>query len=564
MSRATRPIFTLDCETDPFKIGRIPEPFLWGIYDGHNYDYWQFETVEEVVSFLRDRKIIVYAHNGGKFDYHYLRQEINADDPVAVISGRLAKFRIGECECRDSLNLFGQTRLKDFEKMKIDYKLMEKSERYKPENWKLICEYLKSDCVNLWNLVNSFVERYGMHFTQAGASMKYWSKTYKKEIPKSSKEYYDSFHPFYYGGRVQCFAHGHKKREGKLFDMNSAYPRAMCDLHPYSTDAVITKSLPKERERIGSCLIELEGISAGALPKYAEDGGLYFPDDRESRTVRNYKVTGWELLAALETNSLDIQDIVKVHKFCETTDFKEYINTFYTQRKEAKKLGDKALDIFCKIFMNSLYGKFAANPEKYQEYVLPSEEKFAEWLSKGWTVDGNWCDRCVLTRPLPEIKHRYYNIATAASITGWVRAFLWRAICAVKNVLYCDTDSIFCDDAGDLEIGSELGQWKLEFAADEYAIAGKKTYAMHMLPQYWKESWEIDEPWTREWKIASKGVRLTPVEVIAAATGSSFTHLTSVPNYSIHAKELAFLHRLVRNTYKDVSIFPEADSVAVA
>lgn len=559
MPRKHRPIWTLDCETDPFRPGRVPQPFLWGVYDGENFQYWQFEAEDKLVDFLREQSAIVYAHNGGKFDYHYLRKYIDHDSPISVIAGRLAKFTIGACEFRDSLNLFGQTRLKDFAKQEIDYKLFEKEERYKPENWKLICEYQKSDCVNLWNLVNAFIERYGLQFTQAGASMKYWSKKYKKPAPQSTRHFYDTYHPFYYGGRVQCFKSGHQKEDGKMYDINSAYPRAMCDEHPYSTDALVTRKLPTNPERLGPCLIELSAVSHGALPKFDPDTqGLYFPNDKDTRQKREYSVTGWEVMAGLDTGTLEINEIFRVHEFTETTNFKDYIRGFYDERKLAKANGDKAGDIFAKIFMNSLYGKFAANPRKYQEYVIPSEEMLEKWLKKGYFRDGNWEDREIYTRHLPEEKHRYYNIATAASITGWVRAYLWRALCCVDDPVYCDTDSIVCRDGSALPLGAELGQWKLECEIDEWAIAGKKTYALHKTPAYWKSrDIEPESPWAAEWKVASKGVRLTPEEIIAAAGGIQFTYLTQVPNYSIHASQIDFIHRLVRNTYKDVSVFPE-------
>ena len=72
-----KPIWVADCETDPFKYGDVPEPFIWGIFDGVNY--WEFlgtglyhtctvDDIARVVDFLRDKEIILYAHNGGKFD----------------------------------------------------------------------------------------------------------------------------------------------------------------------------------------------------------------------------------------------------------------------------------------------------------------------------------------------------------------------------------------------------------------------------------------------------------------------------------------------------------------
>lgn len=136
-------IGTIDCETDPFEPGLIVQPFLWGIYlyDG---TYHEFASGDAVADFVSDKQLTLYAHNGGKFDYHFLRNHIESDEPISIIAGRLARCRIGECELRDSLNLFGQTRLADFSKKEIDYRKLRANVRHlhMPE----IRDYLKYDC----------------------------------------------------------------------------------------------------------------------------------------------------------------------------------------------------------------------------------------------------------------------------------------------------------------------------------------------------------------------------------------------------------------------------------
>ena len=53
-------IWVADSETDPFDYDIIPEPFIWGLYNG--VDYFEFTDTGEFVSFVRDRNIILYAH----------------------------------------------------------------------------------------------------------------------------------------------------------------------------------------------------------------------------------------------------------------------------------------------------------------------------------------------------------------------------------------------------------------------------------------------------------------------------------------------------------------------
>ena len=73
MAARKRRIYTIDVETDPFMRDRDPRPFLWGVYDGEPGGFRTFDDAEAMMKWLSHQgPIIVYAHNGGKFDYTYL------------------------------------------------------------------------------------------------------------------------------------------------------------------------------------------------------------------------------------------------------------------------------------------------------------------------------------------------------------------------------------------------------------------------------------------------------------------------------------------------------------
>lgn len=574
-----RRIGVIDCETDPFEPGVFVVPFLWGALLDTG-EYFEFEEIPALIEWMAAQDdLILYAHNGGKFDYHFLREYIESDEVISVVAGRLARAKIGRVELRDSLNLFGQTRLADFSKKEIDYRKMRKSERRKPEVWAEIREYLKYDCESLMRLVMGFIEKFGLQFTQAGAAMRYWQRHHaprtsdgKGEIPRSSQGFYDRFSQYYYGGRVQCFAHGHAQEKFSVVDINSAYPYAMTFPHPYSTSYLHTTRLPKLEESWPQMLVTLDAIAKGCFPLRANDGSLWFPEDEKQ--VRTYHVTGWELVAALETNSVTIIKIRDVFTFGTPVAFGDYVRYFFELRKDAKARGDKAQDIFAKIFLNALYGKFAANPRKYQEFILSEigSEHYKRWIASGY-VDENviWGGRQMLVRPLPEAKHRYFNVATGGSITGFVRAHLWKALNKVSRPLYCDTDSISAGDVSQIDTGDALGQWKIEVECDEYAIGGKKLYAFHKegasrelyvrrqmpldTPEYERVDWDKKR---KSWKVACKGSDLSPGEIIDVATGSTVTHFSQVPNYSVHKANFSFINREVRSTYRDIAKMDEA------
>ena len=82
----TRRVATADCETDPFKKGRIPRPFVWGFYDGDEYREFWGDTQDDFAEFLGQQDVICYMHNGGKFDFHYLIEYFDATrDPITLI-----------------------------------------------------------------------------------------------------------------------------------------------------------------------------------------------------------------------------------------------------------------------------------------------------------------------------------------------------------------------------------------------------------------------------------------------------------------------------------------------
>lgn len=596
MSRV-RDFWTIDAETTPFHncseiacakchgLGRVPQTFVWGAYNGRTEEYLTFTTplsysalctdasiadqvsrelARQIAEFFRDKPTVVYAHNGGRFDYHYLRDEMNSDETVMIIAGRMSRFKIGESEFRDSLNIFQQTRLKDFGgKLEIEYAKLEPE--YRHLHREEIEKYLRVDCLDLWNNLARYFDQYGRGLTQAGASMRIWSRMTKIEPPRQTVEQFRRYKPFYYGGRVECFKRGVKEIPFTTVDANSMYPYAMLFKHPFSTLASVDNRLPTTDIDISRCLIKLDCVSDGAFPYRTDNGELIFPNDGIRRT---FKVTGWEFNAALEYNAVRDIELIEVHRFPLSIDFEEYITHFYEKRKLAKDAGDKAENIFCKLFMNSLYGKFGSNPggavdqdeyettgeddpgAGYHEYVIATDDSFGQWQVEGYRDFKPWGKRRLWVRPLPEIKHQYYNVATAASITGFARAHLFRASKLCRGLIYGDTDSLTAEDVSQLHIGKELGQWKIELQGKRYAVAGKKNYALESSDSTIKDYHAFDsrEEKTGHWKIACKGARLTPSELVRAASGETIIYKPESPTYSVTRDVPRFIDRKIRCT----------------
>lgn len=538
-------IVALDAETDPFRKGRIPRPFLWGWYDGK--EYREFANTDRLAEFVSVQRCIAYAHNGGKFDFHYLLPYLSEYDDIMIINGRIARMWIGLCELRDSLCIL-PVALATYQKDKIDYAIFEPEERAKPANKRKISNYLQSDCRNLHQMVIPFIKRFGDNLTVAGAAMKQWQKISKREeiepADRTDKEFYERLAPYYYGGRVECFESGIIDTDFSVWDINSAYPYAMMHMHPYSATYQEFDYYVHDAD-----FYRVNCVACGCFPYRSLGGGdglghgLSFPRDS---VAREYHVTNWEYRAALDTKSLEQVEVLKSLRFTRHTSFQAYINEFWDERKKAQAEGDTLADIFCKLMMNALYGKWAANPENYRNYIICPHEKAAE-LSSGksaFSFAGELGPWLLASKPLDEYAARYYNVATGASITGFVRAMLWRAIHTCKGVLYVDTDSIAArTKGGAVSLGDALGQWKCEGLFDRAGIAGKKLYIFR------GALGQVDKDGARLYKTASKGVRLTKAELWRVAAGGHVEYEAEVPTYSIH-KAPAFVQRNIIRTAK--------------
>ena len=524
-----REFWVADSETDPFDGETIVKPFVWDAYNG--IEHHLFETTAAFVEFFREKDVVVYAHNGGKFDWFFILAYIDAYEPLTVINGRLAKFKIGTCEFRDSYNILPSA-LSAYKKDEIDYAIFTKAERHKRANWEKITDYLRHDCIYLYEFVKRFIDDYGYHLTFAGCALAQWQKISQIKAPSTGPAFFHDIGRYYYGGRVECFETGILEFPLKSIDIKSAYPWAGNHLHPWGEAYTETKVLPTRQEELSRCFITLTTTSKGALPFRDIKGGLSFPADG---LTREFFITGWEFIAARDTGALPWFTISRIVVFPLTIEFNSYNDHFFAEKERCEKAGDKAGREIAKYMLNGLTGKFGANPNNYEEFQLVEPQHIdAARRIDGYTFSAQIGEYALVKRPLPESKHRYYNVATIASITGFVRAHLWRSMCKCERVVYVDTDNIKCASTGSLEVGSKsIGSWQLEAESTRSAFAGKKLYSMVLADGTHKS--------------ASKGVRLTPQEIFKIALGAEIQHNPQAPSFSLK-NGTKFVSRKIKRT----------------
>jgi hypothetical protein len=528
-------IAVLDYETDPFAHGTDIDAFCFGFYDGEVYeDYWGDDAVRAAHSLLKrkqeeGKKYIVYAHNGGKFDFMLMLREGLLENPMLLINGRIVKVGCCGHELRDSYALL-TVALDKYRKTEIDYAKFVRGERqhHKEE----ILAYQRDDCIDLHEFVTQFIGQFGLNLTIGQTAIKELSKFHP--FARCGQAHDERFRPFYFGGRVQCFEFGTLAGKFEIVDVNSMYPYCMRNFrHPtgklFLDGLEFAKKYKKDTGRFHGhgdvFFVHFHGTSKGGLPTRFKDGLSFAP-----RTGEFY-LSSHEFIAAHELGLVIVHEFINVLFPVDSSNFKEFVDNFYGLRLAAKASKDKVRDLFYKLILNSAYGKFATRADEFTEQFLlapayeESNAEFADWaedkrasgrepvlkhdhgLFEIWEVPAEINDRSFL------------NVATAASITGAARSVLMRGLAQAKRPIYCDTDSIICESFTGSVHAEKLGAWKLESLADTLHIAGKKLYAAT------HDGEEV--------KLASKGAKLDVIDIEELCRGRTIEWKSQAPNFKL-------------------------------
>lgn len=562
MSRKPPPFAVLDFETNAAKYGVKLRAFLAGFFDGKLYEYFWSNDEQKVLRWA-SKKIsrfpgITYAHNGGRFDFlgflFRTEPELLYGQRARLIGSRIVAMKYGAGEIRDSMAILPAAQAAGSDKLEIfDFTVFNASKR--DRHRAIILERVKTDCHGLYGMVKVFLDRHGFGpLTAASAAMRH-AKELGYDFPRLSEHQDNLFRSFYYGGRVEAKWTGAEKGVFKLYDIKSAYPHAMLSPH---CAANLFEFIANPAEVLDSDFVAFEGFARGCFPQRTEKGMRYPEASGE------FLVTGWEYNEAKRLGRLGEHRVKYVERPTALSDFRRYVDHWFAVKEEAERNGDKAGRLIAKIMLNALYGKYAQRPDRWRDYVFVSDKQILTPAleKKGWTEE--YIDEenhfAVWSMPSPR-PPTYYNVATAASITGFVRARIMRAMSEAKGI-YCDTDSILT--RGSLETSPGLGGWGLEVEGDFFACAGKKLYALRVLPTYAKDKYEAKKKgyyWQkrplrvrgkflaggRAWKIASKGCRMTPGEMVRVSLGGEVKTFNAFPTFSIHAGE-KFITRTIRKT----------------
>ena len=199
--------------------------------------------------------------------------------------------------------------------------------------------------------------------------------------------------------------------------------------------------------------------------------------------------------------------IIQVHRvllFRADWLFVEYVDTFYNMKSESKKKGDKVMYLVSKLFMNSLYGKWA---ECKRITVTMSAEQFAKYIieyfeNKSYNASielaMNIDYGIIRTDGLQintiggyyEVKTKDYSEPYSTAISSFItsaaratiRHYMYLIIENGGVVYYSDTDSLITDLRGKEALEPYIDPYKLGYLDEE--IKGIAFVEINTLKDY--------------------------------------------------------------------------------
>lgn len=478
MKRGKR-VGVLHMRFDPFRRGHEIKPFAIGVLwdDGEYCDFWGDDCIPLFVDSCSDSgPAVLYSHNGGRFDFIFLREFIHGD--ILNFDGRIVTGKLGNIELRDSFLIIPRSPESIGVNLGIDDKKFERSRR---ELFKTsILKLLKDDCEQMLAYVLEFRELFGDAMTVSSAACKALTKIHKAEndraIGRLDLKSDRFFRQFFFGGRNEAFEKGLLKDDWKYYDVRSMYPGVMRDfVHPTGVDYLTCRDLSPRTD-----FAIIDATSRGAFPARRDDGGVEYPDAR-----REFYVTGHELQTAMELKLVTIHRVIMAYEFSRREDFAPFVHEYGELRMAALRTNNYMREQMYKDVLNRAFGKQAIDVEKMGKWqCCPHPDNMSDEIRKElddggftmayigdnvsfWHCPLSWVEKVRTVR----------NVACAASITGAARARVQRALAYSDRPAYVDTDGIICRELGE-RTGDSIGSWRQIDSGDMLAIAGRKKYAL--------------------------------------------------------------------------------------
>lgn len=357
--------------------------------------------------------------------------------------------------------------------------------------------YCYRDCeivgYSLFNLIAFVKEKFPnvdiaprkIPLTIGSLAKKCFVSIYPKVFYKYDWHIHDNMRKHYFGGRTEVFDFNEIKR-GKVMDIVSLYPDMACRylmpadmcycfaLDDYSIESYCKFHNNKEKK------FHIFGFECDIIEN--QEIPLYFQrlDDRVvcANGKKRVFITIHELCELKQMNILnDLITIIKPLNVVGCKRLSSYGKFFIPLFKVKQATKSKSERYFCKIFMNSITGKFGQKPDRKDVvYYNPKEIDENQDFYYDLDLDCSYTERKYIQH------YQTANIMSVIGITNLARFTLWKQIKKLrengKSVYYCDTDSIAIDnDSFELfDVGDKLGQWNIEHDDIRFQAIDAKEY----------------------------------------------------------------------------------------
>ena len=479
-------------------------PYIWqfscddNIYYGR--EFWDFEEVLDDLP--KDCKIIIWVHNLS-YEFHFLSnflewKEVFARSPHKPMKAVPKEFPNIEFRCSymltrlsldawgKQLGIFKKTGDLDYEKIRTPYTPLTDTE----------LNYCEQDLRVLIAGIRYYVSKYGnqqnIPLTQTGTvrrevKARLISPTYIKKLKylvPANADQYAMLREVFAGG----YTHANRKYSGKVikgliehYDFASSYPTVMiAEKYPMTAWAYTSmKKFPDDSTFDNMAYIikvtfkNIECISYNTYIQQSKceyqgarfDNGrvLYAKEltmlmtEQDYITIRNnYR---WQ--------SYEIHEIYESKKDYLPKAFIEYILELYKNKTELKDVeGMEDLYMQSKQYINSLFGMMVTAIIQ-ADVVLNGDEWDVKQLTK--EAVNSYLNKLFKTN---KFQKRYFlSYSWGIYVTAYARRNLWTCIESCdKDLLYCDTDSIFVLGEHDFLWYDDSITNKLKIACEHYDI----------------------------------------------------------------------------------------------
>ena len=297
----------------------------------------------------------------------------------------------------------------------------------------------------------------------------YGKQIMSKIYDKYSTDYESNYRDYYYGGRVEVF-NFNCCFNGYYNDFNSHYGAIMNEnefpLAPYKIYPCYDSNKCfldwSKNENIFACVCNVyENLTIPLVATKINDK-LVFANGKKKCFLFRKEI---EYLIKLK-QKVEILETVHCEGYLPI--FKEFIEIAYEIK--ASYTPEVFEQFFAKIFMLSIYGKFAEKREKETIEILHSLKGLSDTeLSKCSSYGDVFIKREIEIYTTIKI-----NIFYSMLIASLARLKLHKEILNSKNPFYCDSDSIVSADM--IENSKELGHLKPEFTFEKFQALGCKEY----------------------------------------------------------------------------------------